>query len=131
MIEKIKISNNNLELDYNKIYNSCLVDLKQDAPRPPTALGISYHYYKDNSYLNSTFTYGEMSGIVAPQKSKKSFFKSVLEACYIGGESTNYFPEIITCRKKDLYIISFKTESINITISSSVKPFNLNGIYLS
>ena len=109
MIEKINIQSNGV-FDYKTFYSKCLVDLDQDIEVPPIALGIGYHEFKGQSHLNPTFTYGEMSAIVAPQKSKKTFFKCVLEACYIGGEAQNYFPSIVTCRTDEKYIMSFDTE---------------------
>lgn len=98
------------EFDYEKVYNECLVDLSEEIQRPPVALGIGYSEYKGKNYLNPTFTYGEMSVIVAPQKSKKTFFKSALVASYIGGQSTIHFPGITSVREGEKYILDFDTE---------------------
>lgn len=98
------------EFDFNQAYKRCLVDLNKTLERPPVALGIGYHEYKGINYLNSTFTYGEMSAIIAPQKTKKSFFKRALAACYIGGDAQNYFPSIVTTRETDKIILDFDTE---------------------
>jgi len=59
---------------------------------------------------NNTFTYGEFSAIVAGSKNKKTFFKSALIASFIGGESNSYFPNFVTNRKEDCYIIDIDTE---------------------
>jgi len=113
-MEKLKYESfNNPEedvFDFDETYEKCFVDINKDIAAPPIALGIGYHEYKNNTYLNATFTYGEMSAIVAPQKSKKSFFKRALAASYIGGESSNYFPNIISKRDSDLYVLDFDTE---------------------
>ena len=98
------------EFDFETIYDECFVDTNEEIERPPIAMGIGHHVYKDNTYLNPTFTYGEMSAIIAPQKSKKSFFKRALAASYIGGKASHYFPNIVSCRKTDKYVLDFDTE---------------------
>lgn len=98
------------EFNYLKVFNSCFVDLSEELMLPPTALGIGYHDYKGNSYLNNTFSYGEFSAIVAASKSKKTFFKSALIAGYIGGNTTNYFPNFKSCRDGEPYIVDIDTE---------------------
>lgn len=111
LIPEIKIDAPQEEtFDYLKTFNSCLVDLSEELMLPPTALGIGYHDYKGNSYLNNTFSYGEFSAIVAASKSKKTFFKSALIAGYIGGNATNYFPNFKSCRDGEPYIIDIDTE---------------------
>lgn len=109
-IEEIKNFTVEEEFDFNKAYKDCFVDIKQEIEAPPIALGIGYHDYKDKSYLNPTFTYGELSAIIAPQKSKKTFFKRAVCACYIGGNSSKYFPSIVSCREDEKYILDFDTE---------------------
>lgn len=105
-IKNIQLNGSAKEFNYSEAYNNCRVDLSKELERPPTALGIGY----TNSFLNSTFTYGEMSAIVAPQKSKKTFFKIALESCYIGGGASYYFPSIISKRDSDKFVLSFDTE---------------------
>lgn len=111
-MEKLKIEdfNSESEFDFDKAYKECFVDVNKEIPMPPIALGIGYHDYKNKQYLNATFTYGEMSAIVAPQKSKKSFFKRAIAACYIGGKSVNYFPSVVSCREGNKYVLDFDTE---------------------
>ncbi len=110
MIEKVKIQAEEHDFDYQKIFNRCEVDLNKKIDIPPIALGIGYHGYSGGQYLNPTFTYGEMSTIVGPQKTKKTFFKCAIEACYIGGEASNYFPGIVSNRDQNKWIFSFDTE---------------------
>lgn len=110
MIEKVDIVNNVNEFDFNETYRKCFVDINEQIDAPPVALGIGYHDYKGDSYLNPTFTYGEMSVIVAPQKNKKSFFKRAIAASYIGGNSSDYFPNMVTCMKDNRYVLDFDTE---------------------
>ena len=96
--------------DYKKMHDKCLVSLDEEIPPPPTVLGIGYHNYKGVDYLNPTFTKGEMSCIIAPQKSKKTFFKTALASSYIGGNSNSYFPNIVSAREGDLFVMDFDTE---------------------
>jgi hypothetical protein len=98
------------DFNYQKIYNKTLVDLSVEIMLPPTALGIGYHDYKGNSYLNNTFSYGEFSTIVARSKSKKTFCKSAFIAGYIGGNTENFFPSFKTCRVGEPHIIDIDTE---------------------
>ncbi len=98
------------EFNYQNVYNSCLVDLSEELMLPPTALAIGQHEYKGNLYSNNTFSYGEFSAIVAASKSKKTFFKSSLIAGYIGGNTTNYFPEFKSHRESEPFIIDIDTE---------------------
>ena len=105
--------NNEEVFDYKKTYDKCLIDLSEELKFPPTALGIGYHDYKGKSYLNNTFSYGEFSALVAASKTKKTFFKSALIAAYIGGNSTNFFPNIVTRREEEPFIIDIDTEQGN------------------
>ena len=112
MIQPIKLKTETVEaeFDYNKIHDNCLVDLSLDMILPPTALSIGKHEYKEQTYNNNTFTYGEFSAIVAGSKNKKTFFKSALISSFIGGKANNYFPNFISSRDSDYYIIDIDTE---------------------
>jgi len=112
MIPKVEISNIPQEeaFDYEAVFQKCFINLDEDLKPPPTALGIGYHEYKGREYLNNTFSYGEFSCIVAASKSKKTFFKSALIASYIGGQANNHFPNMITCRNEDFYVVDIDTE---------------------
>ena len=105
-IEDIKQSKDNT-FDFDKAFKDCFVDVDKPIKKPPIAMGIGYDWHNN---LNPTFTYGESSVIVAPKKNKKTFFKTALASCYIGGESQNYFPNIVTNRTEDLFILDFDTE---------------------
>ena len=114
-MEKLNIEDFNTQeedvFNFEEVYNKCFVDITKPISAPPIALGIGYHDYKNQMYLNPTFTYGEMSAIVAPQKSKKTFFKRAIASSYIGGQSTNYFPNMTTKRGNEQRIVlDFDTE---------------------
>lgn len=111
LIPKITLHENpEKDFDYEKIFQSCFVDLSEELMRPPIALSIGEHTYKSNWFPNPTFTYGEFSAIVAASKSKKTFFKSALIAAFIGGQTTNYFPNFKSFRNKDYFIVDIDTE---------------------
>jgi len=110
IIPDINLESSESGFDYKKIFDECFVDLDEELAVPPVALGIGYHDFKGQQYLNPTFTYGEMSTIIAPQKTKKTFFKTALIASYIGGTSNEYFPSLVSCREGDKYILDFDTE---------------------
>lgn len=111
-MEKIKLEDiqETSGIDFDKMYKDCLVDVNEELIPPPIAMGIGYHNYKGKQYLNTTFTYGEMSAIIAPQKTKKTFFKSALISSYIGGNANSYFPDIISNREKEMWVLDFDTE---------------------
>jgi hypothetical protein len=51
--------------------------------------GIGTSVYKDNSYPIPFGSYGDFSCIVGASKSRKTFFKSMIEASYLGGMQIN------------------------------------------
>ncbi len=107
MIKKLQEENtDSFEMQFLKTK----VDLKQDAARPETLISIGTHTYKGKQYPNDVMTAGEFSVISAPSKTRKSFFKSALEACYIGGNAKYYFSNIKSHRNENFDIISIDTE---------------------
>ena len=112
-IEKLKINNignSEPKFDFWKMFHETKFDPDKPTPRPPIAMGIGYHTFKGGEYLNPTFTYGEMSTIIAPEKSKKTMLKTALNASYIGGNTSNYFPSIKSNKVGDKYVIDIDTE---------------------
>lgn len=96
--------------DYAKMVQECYVDLAEEMIKPEILLSIGQHEYKGNFYPTPVMTAGEFSAIIAQSKAKKSFLKSAFLGCYIGGNSTNLFPNITTHRKEDFCILDFDTE---------------------
>lgn len=109
MIEKINLKTTEelQTFDVKQAVKDSFVDITKPISQPPIAMGIGYNW---KSELNPTFTYGEISAIIAPQKSKKSFFKRALAAAYIGGNTSLNFPDIISKREGDKYVLDFDTE---------------------
>ena len=71
---------------------------------------LLYYGYDDNNNRVPALTRGEFSCIVAQSKTKKSFNKSLIEACFLGGKSDSYTDHIKSTNKTDGYIISIDTE---------------------
>lgn len=112
MIDKLDITNIQQEskLDFRSMHDSCLVDVAQELPPPPVALSLGDYSYKGFSYPIPFGTYGNFSCLVGASKSMKTFLKSALLAGYIGGTSTNYFPELKGHNTEDKFIIDVDTE---------------------
>lgn len=96
--------------DFSEMFKSSFIDIKEAIPRQPVAISIGETDYKGVSYPIPFATYGNYSCIVAPSKSKKSFFKSAIIAAYIGGESLQYFPNIRGHRSENTVIVDIDTE---------------------
>lgn len=113
-IEKLSIDQNNLKqeesFDFWDMFHKTKFDPDKPTPRPPIAMGIGYHTFKGHDYLNPTFTYGEMSTIIAPEKSKKTMFKTALNASFIGGSSKAFFPSLQTTREGKKLVVDIDTE---------------------
>lgn len=115
MFEEIKIVNP-AELilpesvDFKSMYKDALIDAAEEIKPQPIALSIGYTDYKGTNYPTPFGSYGDFSCIVGASKSKKTFFKSMIEASYIGGNSNLFCPSIKGHDTKDKYIISFDTE---------------------
>jgi len=95
----IKEEENNI--NFLDIYKDSFVNVLEDIEKPPIALSVGE---------NEIATYGNFSCIVGAPKSRKSFFKSLIIASYIGGNSINHAKDFITKRNEDKYILDFDTE---------------------
>lgn len=115
MFEEIKIVNP-AELilpeavDFKSMYKDALIDAAEVIKPQPIALSIGYTNYKGTNYPTPFGSYGDFSCIVGASKSRKTFFKSMIEASYIGGNSNLFCPSIKGHDTKDKYVISFDTE---------------------
>jgi hypothetical protein len=97
-------------VDYSILEKDCNVNLDEEILHPEILLSIGEHQYKENYYPTPIMTAGEFSTIVATSKSKKSFLKSALLGCYIGGKANFLFENIKTHRDKDYTVLDFDTE---------------------
>lgn len=115
MAERLNIQDFNSQetqkpFDYEQMFKDCYVDLDVVLTRPPAALSIGKYEYNGKHYDINAHTYGEFSATVAPSKTKKSFYKSALIASYIGGNASDFFPNIKSHRDNDYFIIDIDTE---------------------
>lgn len=113
MFEKIIISETEINqnaVDFSKIFKEALIDASEEIKPQPIALSIGTTEYKGTNYPTPFGSYGDFSCIVGASKSKKTFFKSMIEASYLGGNSNKYTPSIKGHDTKDKFVISFDTE---------------------
>jgi len=96
------VSDFNPASNLSKLYIDPLKEIKHQ----PIAISCGNKFDSDVPIV----TYGNFSCIVGASKSMKSFFKSALLACYIGGQSTNHFSDIKGHDNKDKFIIDLDTE---------------------
>lgn len=102
-----EIEDLNDSFDFNKIFEDAYVDLDVEMPKPEPLLSIGTNV---KGYDIHVMTAGEMSAVVAPSKSMKSFFKSTLISRYIGGRSEDLFPSIKNHRTDDFAVVDIDTE---------------------
>ena len=102
--------NEPLSIDFKEMLNNALIDPSEELKPQPIAISIGTSNYKGVEYPIPFGSYGDFSCIVGASKSKKTFFKSMIEAGYIGGKSNIYNPSIQGHDSKDKFVISFDTE---------------------
>jgi len=115
MFEKIIIPNTPElitinETDFKKIFQDALIDPSEEIKQQPIAISIRESEYKGNLYPIPFGSYGDFSCIVGASKSRKTFFKSMIEASYLGGKSNILIPSIKGHNTTDKFVISFDTE---------------------
>ncbi len=93
-----------------KIQSDSFIDLNTKISHPPTAISIGSYDYRGMQYPIPFGSYGDISCIVGASKSKKTFFKSAVIAAYIGGNSINYFSNMIGQDSVNKYVIDIDTE---------------------
>lgn len=111
-IDKAVLNNaSNNDDEFKKLYDSSFVDLtKKGTPdRPLLSIGEKHFNGKENKVY--VWTEGEMSAIVGPSKTKKTFLLTALIAAYKGGGSMeSRFGNFHSHRVKPCTILHFDTE---------------------
>lgn len=102
--------NEPLSIDFKEMFNKALIDPSEELKPQPIALSIGTSNYKGTEYPIPFGSYGDFSCIVGASKSKKTFFKSMIEAGYIGGNANIHNPSIKGHNSKDKFVVSFDTE---------------------
>jgi hypothetical protein len=101
-----------LNLDFNDIHSKATINLLGKPQRPPLAISVGYD---DVSFNGEYFplilgTFGNISMIKGEEKARKSWLKSLILACSLGGNSNNYSKDIRGHELQDKYIIDVDTE---------------------
>jgi hypothetical protein len=114
MLQPIKINLEEEEvekgIDFKKMLTDAYICPAEIIKPQPVAISIGYSNYKGENYPIPFGSYGDFSCIVGASKSRKTFFKSMVEAAYIGGNSSIYCPSFKGHNTEDKYVIAFDTE---------------------
>lgn len=115
-LSKLKIDPQEFEkeevVDFGEMLKRTRIDLEVEPPRAPLAISIGKD---DRSYGGIHYplrfgTYGNISMIKGEEKARKSFLKSLILACSIGGNANNYSDDIMGHDLQDKYILDIDTE---------------------
>jgi len=98
------------KLDFEAMALDSFINVKKKLEYPPVAISIGAATLGQNTYAIPFGTFGNFSCIVGASKSKKTFFKSLIIASFIGGSTTRNAPNIKGERDKDMFILDFDTE---------------------
>lgn len=94
-------------LDFKKMDKESTIDLELVYERPPLAISIGMN----GNYHNPFGTFGNISLIKGEEKARKSFLKSLLLACSIGGNAPEFSNYLIKGHDlKDKYILDLDGE---------------------
>lgn len=96
--------------DFSKMFLDSYIDPSEEIKNQPVAISVGSSEYKGQFYPIPFGSYGDFSCIVGASKSRKTFFKSMIEAGYIGGQSNLLNPSIKGHGSKDRLVISLDTE---------------------
>lgn len=98
--------------DFSSIHNKSVINLNERPDRPPLAISIGYDdiAYNGTHYPLRFGTFGNISMIKGEEKARKSWLKSMIISCAIGGNSNIIADEIVGHNLKDKYIIDIDTE---------------------
>lgn len=110
MIGRLQHNQNTPEadrIDFLKMHEECRIDLEQVYTRPPLAISIGND---EGGYPIPLATFGNISLIKGEEKARKSFLKSLILACAIGGNSISYAEEIKGHDLRDKYILDLDGE---------------------
>src|SRR5690606_28349297 len=97
-------------VNFQEIEKNSFIDVSVMIQRPPVAIGMGQYLYKGNYYPIPFGSYGDFSCIVGASKSMKTKLKQAIVAGYIGGQSSNYFPDVKGFETDGKYIADFDTE---------------------
>lgn len=97
-------------VDFSKMLIDSYIDPSEEMKPQPVAISIGSSDYKGTNYPIPFGSYGDFSCIVGASKSRKTFFKSMIEASYLGGNASHFCPSFKGHDTEEKYVISFDTE---------------------
>lgn len=109
-VEEKESTKEKTKVNFHNIFDSAFIDVKKKVQYPPTAISVGTHFVSGREYPTSFGTYGNFSCLVGASKSRKTFFKSLLTASYIGGNTNKYASIIKSHRDTDTFVIDIDTE---------------------
>lgn len=100
------------KIDFAEMHKKSIIDIDVKPPRSPLAIsiGLNENPYKGVRYPLKFATLGNLSVILGEEKARKSFLKSLILACSIGGKANNFSEQIKGHGLEDKYIIELDTE---------------------
>lgn len=118
MSEAIKLNLNlakvgdEIKTDFKAMHDKSVINLSEKPARAPLAISIGYDdvAYKGTNYPLRFGTYGNISMIKGEEKARKSWLKSMILACAIGGSANLYADEIHGHHLSEKLIIDIDTE---------------------
>lgn len=96
--------------EFEKLYNSCFIDLNKKPKRPDPVITIGSKLWNGKSYPNEVMTIGEMSAISAPSKSYKTYLKSHFASAFLKNSFCNHISSIKGHRQDNWGCIDIDTE---------------------
>jgi len=110
--KKVIESPESVLIDYSKVHEKSLIDLTNKPLRPPLAISVGHDdvAYNGTNYPLRFGTFGNISMIKGEEKARKSWLKSMIIGCSIGGGSNILCDQIQGHSLKDKYIIDIDTE---------------------
>jgi hypothetical protein len=101
-----------IDLDFEDIHKKAQIDLLGKPQKPPVAISIGYDDIAFNGEYNPLIfgTFGNISMIKGEEKARKSWLKSLILGCAIGGNANLFSKEIRGHCLDDKYIIDVDTE---------------------
>ncbi len=91
---------------FDKMWNESEVDIYGPPPKQRVAIDIQHNFHGTVPFG----TYGGISCIYGPPKSKKSFLKSAFVSAYIGGQTNNRFDIVRGRDRKGRWVVDIDTE---------------------
>lgn len=99
-----------VKTDFLKMLSDSYIDPAEELKQQPVAISIGESEYKGYYYPVPFGSYGDFSCIVGASKSRKTFFKSMVIAGYIGGKSNILNPSLKGHDTQEKYVLEFDTE---------------------